>query len=67
VILTVSFTAVESSSGSEWEDIDDADNAFGQATCLFCSDDLRCPAAVFDHCTSKHDFNITKLIAKYGK
>ena len=59
---------MESSSGSEWEDVDDdVDDANGRVTCLFCSEALQTPEAVFDHCTSKHDFNITDLIVKHGK
>ena len=59
---------MESSSGSEWEDVDDVDdNTTGRVTCLFCSEMLQSSEAVFDHCTSKHDFNVIKLIVKYGK
>ena len=58
---------MESSSGSEWEDVDDDDNTNGRVTCLFCSEALQNSEAVFDHCTMKHDFNIIDLIVKYGK
>lgn len=63
--MTITFTClVESSSGSEWEDVEDEDAA--SVTCLFCQATTLCPEALFKHCSEKHEIDIVKMIKQYG-
>ena len=55
---------MESSSGSEWEDLDEEDAV--SVTCLFCVDHTSCPDALFKHCLEKHEIDIVKLINEHG-
>ena len=56
---------MESSSGSEWEDLEDEDAAL--VTCLFCLETTLCPEALFEHCSAKHNIDIVKMIKDYGR
>ena len=56
---------VESSSGSEWEDVDEEDAV--SVTCLFCFEHTLRPDALFKHCLEKHEIDIFKLIRKHGE
>ena len=55
---------MESSSGSEWEDVEDGDAA--AITCLFCLEAVSYPEALFKHCTVKHEIDIVKMIKEQG-
>ena len=56
---------MESSSGSEWEDVED-DDAAAAITCLFCLETVSYPEALFEHCTVKHEIDIVKMIKEHG-
>ena len=55
---------MESSSGSEWEDVEDDGTA--AITCLFCLEAVSYPEAVFKHCSVKHEIDIVKMIKEHG-
>ena len=55
---------MESSSGSEWEDVDEEDNT--PVTCLFCLQTTSCPETLFKHCLEKHEIDIVKMIREHG-
>ena len=57
---------MESSSGSEWEDVDEEEDAT-RVTCLFCVEDTSCPEALFKHCLEKHEIDIIKMIREHGR
>ena len=56
---------MESSSGSEWEDVDEEEHAT-PVTCLFCLEATPCPEALFRHCLQKHEIDIVKLVREQG-
>ena len=55
---------VDSSSGSEWEDVEDDDGA--SITCLFCLEATSHPEALFKHCSAKHEIDVAEMIREHG-
>lgn len=56
---------MESSSESEWEDVEEDDDTT-VVTCLFCLEATSCPEALFKHCCAKHEIDIVKMIKDNG-